>query len=491
MRQRGSGRPGPGARERVLRRLLAVVPAVALAAVGVWLAPLERVSLLGATAAALVEVAGVAGLAVAWLRREPRWWQRVMPTLLASAGAVTAAVVVTLRLTGVVTDPYPPQLVLWAGLGCAALLTALSTVRRPGRLRRAAAVAAVPLTLTGAFLLINQEYALWPRFGDLIGDHPAPTAEAAMSQLARLTLAADRAGAGRTGHGGRYVALDVPPVQSRFAHQPGGVYLPPAYFTPARAHLPVLVMLGGTPGSPAQWVVIGRAVKVADAYAASHGGAAPILIFVDENGSTTSDTECVDRPRARAETFLTVDVPAFVTGILGVTAHPQRWAVAGFSEGGTCAVNLVLGHEDIYRHIGDISGDERPTLGNHRHTRNRLFLGSAAEERRHDPVALLAGQHPPGMSAWFIAGDRDHRRIEVAHLLTGLANRAGVVAHELILPGRHDWRFARDAFARLLPELADELLATEIPATAVATAGTSTAGTSTASPSGVATGGHP
>ena len=88
------------------------------------------------------------------------------------------------------------------------------------------------------------------------------------------------------------------------------------------------------------------------------------MLFVDQNGSATSDTECVDGPRGNAETYLTTDLTNFVSNTLGVRPNASRWAVVGFSEGGTCAVDLALAHPTVYQHFVDLAGDDRPTLGN-------------------------------------------------------------------------------------------------------------------------------
>src|SRR3954469_13377515 len=77
-------------------------------------------------------------------------------------------------------------------------------------------------------------------------------------------------------------------------------------------HLPVLMLISGTPGVPFDWLRGGGALALANAWAISHGGDAPIMVLPDANGSSWGDTECVDGPRGRAETYLTVDVPAFL-----------------------------------------------------------------------------------------------------------------------------------------------------------------------------------
>jgi S-formylglutathione hydrolase FrmB len=256
---------------------------------------------------------------------------------------------------------------------------------------------------------------------------------------------------------GVLVALDPPATRSHFSHRPGSAYLPPAYFTREWATLPVVMMLAGVPGTPDQWVTSGRAVATADAYAAAHHGRAPILIFVDDNGSATGDTECVDGPRGDAETYLADDVPAYVDRILRLDPSPARWAIVGFSEGGTCAADLALAHPGTFGRFVDLAGDTEPTLGNSGHTLYRLFGGSVAAWRAHQPLRMLRTHRYPGMDAWFAAGVRDHRRIVDAERMAAAAARSGCRVHELTGTSGHNWQFAAATFAVILPALSADM----------------------------------
>ncbi|MGC9665336.1 alpha/beta hydrolase [Planosporangium sp. 12N6] len=406
----------------------------------------DGVPLLGPALAPAVEVLGVLALAGSWLSRRRRWLRRYLPAVVLTATAMTGVAATALRLTGMVTDPYPPSFALWAGLGLAALVGFPLVVTGPDRRRRWAAGAAVPLTLAGALLLVNDEYGVWPTVGDLLG-HTRVRGASAL-HLPPGSVRSDS---------GVLVALDPPATRSRFAHRRGSVYLPPAYFTPARTKLPVVVMLAGAPGAPVQWPTSGRAIASADAYAAGHHGRAPVLLFVDQNGSATGDTECVDGPRGDAETYLTVDVPAFVTRTLRIPRFPGRWAVAGFSAGGTCALDLALAHPDTFRTFVDLAGDPRPNLGDAAHTRRVLFGGSRHAMTDHDPVRLLRTRHGRGLTGWFASGADDGVRLAVSKRLAATAARNGVRVHAFTGVAGHNWQFASDAFARLLPPLCADL----------------------------------
>jgi len=72
----------------------------------------------------------------------------------------------------------------------------------------------------------------------------------------------------------------------------------------------------------------------------------------------------------------------------------SAWAVAGYSEGGTCAVTLALRHPERFATFADLAGDAHPDVGGHRRTVRALFGGSEAAFAAHDPASLLrTGDH--------------------------------------------------------------------------------------------------
>jgi S-formylglutathione hydrolase FrmB len=431
-----------GRRVSVAATLAALASVAALVHVGLF----DRTPLLDPAIADIVEVLAVLALVGSWVSRRRSWLTRVLPAVVLAAAIATGIIAATLRVTGLVADAYPASFTLWVGIGLAAVISAPVVISRAGMLRRLGAAAAVPLALLGALLLVNDEYGAWPTLGDLLR-------HSNMLDSSALHLPPDAVETGT----GALVAADPPAARSHFVHRPGSVYLPPAYFTPARAKLPVIIMLAGAPGGTIQWPTAGNAIATADAFAATHGGRAPVLLFVDQNGSAIGDTECVDGPQGNAETYLTVDVPAFVTRTLRVQRSAERWAIVGFSEGGTCAVDLALAHPLTFRHFVDLAGDAGPNLGDAEQTRSALFGGSATAMRNHDPKHLLAKLRYRDMTAWFAAGVNDPGRLAVAQGLAAAATRAGLKVHRFTGVGAHNWQFASDAFSRVLPDLCTDL----------------------------------
>jgi len=263
---------------------------------------------------------------------------------------------------------------------------------------------------------------------------------------------------------GALVTLDIPPGTSGFRSRPGTLYLPPAFFAPAPPPLPVLVLLAGTPGAPDAWPRSG-ALQTVDDYAAQHHGVAPILAFVDPNGSFLGDTECVDGPAGKAETFMAVDVPSFLSGLLHVPLDPARWAIGGFSEGGTCGFELAVRHPQTYRTFVDIAGDFAPNLGSPSATLRKLYGGDEAAMAAHDPMELLRSDGLAGLHGWFVVGTSDDAHLPVAQRLGAAGRSAGITVGTEILPGNHTWHFVVGAFKVAFPAIASELLA---PVTATA-----------------------
>ena len=85
------------------------------------------------------------------------------------------------------------------------------------------------------------------------------------------------------------------------------------------------------------------------------------------------------------------------------------FAIAGLSEGGTCAIGLALNNPKEYPVFANYSGDASPTYNEdtQQQTIDALFGGSVADFDAHNPPYLLAQQHFDGMSGWFEAGQQD------------------------------------------------------------------------------------
>ena len=122
---------------------------------------------------------------------------------------------------------------------------------------------------------------------------------------------------GMPGTGAVY-QVNIPGVRSGFAARPGYIYLPPAYLVRPRPQLPVLVLLGGQPGDPRAWVDSGQVQAVMDAFASRHHGVAPVVVMADDLGGYFANPMCLNSRLGNVQTYLTVDVPDWITSHLQV-----------------------------------------------------------------------------------------------------------------------------------------------------------------------------
>ena len=270
---------------------------------------------------------------------------------------------------------------------------------------------------------------------------------------------------------GVVVPVAISAETSKFRHRGELVYLPPAWFASVPPpKLPVVMMVGAEINTPADWLRVGGAATTADAFAAAHGGVAPVLVFVDSGGAFGIDTECVNGSRGNAADHLTKEVVPYMVSNLGVSADRANWGVAGFSTGGTCAVDLTVMHPDLFSAFVDIAGDACPNVGTKEQTISALFGGNAAAWAAFDPATVIT-RHGPyrGVSGWFVvaeAADRDANaggQDVAAHSLCAIGGAHGIDCAVVTEQGKHDWVFAAAAFAAALPWLAGQLDSPGVP----------------------------
>lgn len=397
---------------------------------------------------AVVAVAVVALTAtVVW--PEPGWAWRLLRLGLFSGAAMAVVAIAVARLR-VFDFTYPRSFYVWVGLVVFAAGVARAGWPAFGWRRRAMSLLAVLATVAMAGTLVNLHYGYYPTPAAVLG-------QLAAHEVSPRHLFQQAAGAlPSPAHGGEVVTVDIPATVSGFPHRPSLVYLPPAWFDRPRPALPVILMLSGTPGLTSDWTRAGGADRTADAYAATHSGWAPILVLADSNGSDTGDTECVDGRRGKAETYLTVDVPAYVVKAFG--APPARWGVAGLSEGGTCAIMLALRHPTTFGTFADFAGDFTPTLGSKEATVRGLYGGSQAQWKAHDPLTLLSRTQYHDLAGWFEVGTADSRPLAAAIGLEAASRAAGITTKLIERPGlHHNFLFWSSALQDAFPWMADRL----------------------------------
>ncbi|MEB3980718.1 alpha/beta hydrolase-fold protein [Mycobacterium sp. 663a-19] len=419
----------------------------------------------------------VAVAAIGLRRRRWRGWP--LPVALGVAAAATGLSYWYITSLGVAGDPAPLSLWLWvamSGLAVAALVLGWPGARW---WRRGLAVLAVPLCALCAALAVNGWVGYFPTVfaaWNQLTSGPLP------DQIDRLRVTEMQV-AGTRPDKGVVVPVNISADASHFPHREELVYLPPAWFNsnpPPR--LPTVMMISSAFNTPADWLRPGGAFTAIDDFAAHHHGFSPVLVFVDPTGSFDNDTECVNGARGNAADHLTKDVVPFMVSNFGVSADRANWGVAGWSMGGTCAVDLAVMHPELFSAFLDIAGDRSPSIGSKDLTVAKLFGGDVAAWARYDPITVMNkhGRYT-GVSGWFdIPASSDAQNLAeattpgliaartdpsanpegqdaAAKALCDAASANGISCAVVTQPGRHDWPFAAQAFATALPWLASTL----------------------------------
>nr|WP_246003139.1 alpha/beta hydrolase-fold protein [Nocardia tenerifensis] len=425
-----------------------------------------------------IELAAAAVLLLALARTTRRWWMIQVPVcvLVGVAAALVARWYVSNE--GLASDPAPAMLWACVGATAGALAVAVLGWRGARWWRRGVAVLAIPLALLSTGVVLNQWVGYYPTVQSAWG---AFTAGPLPQQTDLDALDGLR---GTDVSTGKIVPVRIPDSGSGFPHRTEYVYLPPAWFAgPAPPTLPVVMMIGGEFNTPADWIRSGQIMPAVDRFTAADGGRAPILVFVDSSGSFNNDTECVNGPRGDAADHLTRDVPSYLESRFAAAADPARWAVVGWSMGGTCAVDLAVMHPELFGTFVDIAGDLGPVSGTKDQTIARLFGGDADRWAAFDPLTVMAKHGPyTGTAGLFDdltpphrpqtgAAPRLHRPAEDDDT-AGLGGHDGVqdtsevgAAEKLCAQGRevgidctihtteggHTWQFAAAAFTSSFP----------------------------------------
>ncbi|MDQ0743174.1 S-formylglutathione hydrolase FrmB [Clavibacter sp. B3I6] len=335
-------------------------------------------------------------------------------------------------------------------------------------LHAALTVLVVPLVVLAAGIGINDDIQEFPNAAALFGvSRISPLDVTALP----ARVPADDAGAGEAStpldetwtagedvpRRGRVGSVTIPGTQSGFAARDALVYLPPAALVADAPRLPVVVAMSGQPGTPLDIFGAGRVDTLMDDYAAEHQGLAPIVVVPDQLGAEGANPMCVDSALGNSETYLTVDVPAWIRAHLRVLPDRTDWAVLGFSQGGTCALQLGAAHPDLFGTLVDISGEVAPTRG--ADTVEAGFGGSQEAYEAAFPAAVMAARAPyADMSAFFCSGEDDEEYRPQVERMLAAATAAGMDTRMGIAPGRaHDWGAVTSCVQDALPALGQRM----------------------------------
>jgi S-formylglutathione hydrolase FrmB len=415
-----------------------------------------------------VELLSAVVLAAAIGIRSRRWWVRWMPIVVAVGVATVLLARWYIASEGLAGDPAPVMFWAWAGLSGAAFAVLAFGWASAQWWRRIAAVLSVALSLLCVVLMVN----IWVGYVRTVqGAWNFVTVGPLPNQVDMSTVKA-MAGNGVVPHKGRIVPVTISADASNFKHRGELVYLPPVWFSSVPPPpLPVVMMIGGEFGTSADWLRAAGALDTLDQFAAAHGGNAPVAVFVDKGGTFSKDTECVNGTRGNAADHLTKDVVPYMLSTFEVSADPANWGVAGWSMGGTCAIDLTVMHPELFSTFIDIAGDIGPNVGTKEQTIDRLFGGDEDAWASFDPTTVMM-KHGPynGVSGIFaveapVGGEEPDEHTAAAYSLAETAATNGIECSIFEIAGKHDWPAGASAFQQTLPWLASQLGTPGVPPT--------------------------
>jgi poly(3-hydroxybutyrate) depolymerase len=344
----------------------------------------------------------------------------------ALAGAVTLYISeFQLNVFGIPLDPDTRAWVIAVFSGVA---VAVVNLWRSRWWRRVAALVAVPLFVATATLGINAGYGLNPTLGSLLGlsnghylvlpkrtKSEVPTNPTPLWQSWQAPVGMPATG--RTG------PVAIPAPASGFHARDAYLYLPPAALVANPPPLPIIIMMMGQPGSPDQNK---SAVAELNALAAQNHGLAPLFLTVDQLGDPYQNPLCVDSASGDVYTYVTTDVVNFIRSNLNVAAGRINWVIAGYSDGGECALSFGAKRPDLFGSLLDVSGELEPLNGTVQNTVDTVFRGDQAAFNAEEPANILKSHRYANELAIFTSGTLDTTYTPQAVIAAADAKAAGM-----------------------------------------------------------------
>lgn len=348
-----------------------------------------------------------------------------------------------------------PRVIAWAGCSCAIIGFAVSHAMLHRGVLRAIAVILVVCAVFSTATGIDQAYGEYATIGSLFGQDAYNEADltgmAKRNDLISVTQwrqeAADGSISDIPAHG-EVSKVNIPATASHFEARQALVYLPPAALATAKHKpaLPVILMMSGQPGSPGRVFAAGGIQTMMDDYAQHHDGLAPIVIAADQLGDDSHNTLCVDSPvYGKALTYLTKDVVDWVKTNLPAAQQAQDWAIAGFSQGATCSLQIGANHPDLFGTIIPTGSELKPTNGSESSMISRFFHGDRTAYEKQIPINAIRNHAPSNQTLVIGAGEHDHESVRNVELIAPVAQQEGMhVTAVESLGNAHDWHAVQD-----------------------------------------------
>jgi enterochelin esterase-like enzyme len=374
---------------------------------------------------------GVVAVLYLAARKPTRRWVITGATAIAAGLAGAFLTLWIVNSTGVLGVGLSVTTSVWVYAVFSAICLAIANLWRSRVIRKIIAALSIALFLLVGAVGINSDFGLDRTIGDFVGISTQktvvlPRVQPVPSQPPKLLAdgalwanwkaPADMPSAGTTSQ------VVIPNTASGFPSRPAGLYLPPAALVKNPPALPLVIMLMGQPGNPDP----SFQAAALNAFAARHNGLAPIVLVADQLGNPAQDPFCLDTAKyGKAETFLSIDVVNWARTHLHVLQDASHWTIAGYSNGGECALSLGARFATTWGNVLDISGEEYPGSEHPAKTLASVFGGNQAAYNAVKPLNVLPTQHYPDTTAIFTVGSDDPRYIVQAKRVAEATRAAG------------------------------------------------------------------
>jgi enterochelin esterase-like enzyme len=220
------------------------------------------------------------------------------------------------------------------------------------------------LVVLTAGVAVNDHFGFYSSWTDLAGgsSRAGGTVERSGGAASRAAAAVVRGAAAPSGgrleppENGR--RLDHDTVRYRVSGPRSGitadvlVTVPPGYGEgdlPSGGY-PVMEVFGGYPAQPIQWVTVMHLPEVMAQLVSAGKLRDAIIVAPQVEIPAGADTECVNGVpgRPQIETWITLDVPAWLVSHFQAATKRSSWVAMGLSAGGWCAAMTTLLHPEQY-----------------------------------------------------------------------------------------------------------------------------------------------
>ncbi|MFH6892418.1 alpha/beta hydrolase [Alloscardovia omnicolens] len=387
--------------------------------------------------------------------RQSGWWQRHWYTIIAAQvfwtvlmGVLGWIIVYLLSNVFVVFGVgLGDKVFMRVACGFAGVGYAISSAVMYRGWRRTIAFCLIPAAIVLSALQVNAAYGQYSTVRDVLGmphfteAHSFPRATTSVDDY----LGKVKAGSIEVPKYGRIHSVAIPATESHFKARHATVYIPPAALTKDVPFLPVLMLLPGQPGNPSTFFTAGHMGEIADAYASKHHGLAPVIISPDQLGNRFHNTLCADTIKyGKAQTYLMKDVVNWMEKKLPVTTNHKQWGIGGFSQGGTCSVELGPAYPHLFHYVIDVAGEDGPHAGSAQNMIENYFGGNKAAYKRHLPKNTFSSHPYQGQRIIFGAGQLDTLGQANCRNVSQYARQNGWSIQSVMSYGSaHDWTTVR------------------------------------------------